>query len=66
MQKKLFTIVESSEEEGKKKLVERVTKKSKGEARQPWKPKIEEINLVISNEGNFVQMKKFHDLYRIF
>ena len=35
-------------------------------ARQPWKPKIEKINIVIANEGNFVQMNKFYDLYNKF
>lgn len=32
-------------------------------AQQPWRLKIEKINIDIANEGNFVQMNKFYDLY---
>ena len=66
-----MTIVESNDEEEEKhefKQVEKMTpsKQAVGKDHQPWKPKIEKINTTIANEGNFVQMNKFYDLYNNF
>lgn len=63
-QKSLLIIVKSSKEE-EEEQVEKVivSKQTTGKAKQPWKPKIEKINSTIENEGNFVQMNKFYDLY---
>ena len=62
--------IESSDEEDEEqetKQEKKVTppKQAVGKARQPWKLKIEKINTMIANEGNFVQMNKFYDLYNI-
>ena len=39
------------------------SRKLSGKAWQPWKQKIEKINAAIANEGNFVQVNNFYDLY---
>ena len=56
---------EDEVEEEEVKQIEKVTisKQPASKTRQPWKPKIEKINTTIVNEGNFVQMNKFYDLY---
>jgi hypothetical protein len=70
--KSLLTIDNSSEEEQteqEEKHEARQPKKASAlkqlavKTRQPWKPKIEKINTTIVDEGNFVQMNKFYDLY---
>ena len=38
-------------------------KQTAKKTKQPWKPNIEKINTTIVDEGNFVQMNKFYDLY---
>lgn len=71
--KPLLTIDSSSEEEQSEK--EEATKEpekvsapslSSRKSRKPWKPKIEKINTAIANDGNFIQMNKFYDLYNDF
>lgn len=66
--KTLLTIEDSSEEDDEEHEVKQlekviVFKQSTGKTMQPQKPKIENINTTIANEGNFVQMNKFYDLY---
>lgn len=68
----LLTIDSSSEEEKSDKEEEPKVRQLKKattpkqpivKTRQPWKLKIEKINTTIVDEGNFVQMNKFYDLY---
>lgn len=55
---------EEEEEEPEDKQPEKVTifKKPTSKTRQPWKPKIEKVNIGIVNKGNFAQINKFYDL----
>ena len=68
-QKALLTIESSDDEEveeQERQQVEKVIppKQATSKPWQPWKLKIEKINTMIANEGNFVQMNKFYDLHK--
>ena len=52
------------EEETSSKLVQQDVREAKSSiGRKAWKPKIENLNMKIINDNNFVQLNKYYDLY---
>ena len=53
-----------SEEETGDRPVEPVDQEVKTSVgRKAWKPKVENLNMQIINDNNFVQLNKYYDLY---
>lgn len=54
---------DESEEEGDRPIEQEGGEAGKTTRNKPWKPKVENLNMQIINENNFIQLNKFYSMY---